>query len=77
MMLLYCELWPKDFEIEQQTGLLLPTLRYQSADKARVSDSKDLSAFGAFSVIFVPKTPTIVQTFLAMHPDPIFFSEPH
>ena len=27
-MLVYCDLWPKNCKIEQQTGLLLTTLRY-------------------------------------------------
>ena len=27
-MLMYCDLWSKEFKVEQQTGLLLATLRY-------------------------------------------------
>ena len=27
-MLMCCDLWPKEFKIEQQAGLLLATLRY-------------------------------------------------
>ena len=27
-MLMYCDLWPKEFEIEKKTGLLLATLGY-------------------------------------------------
>ena len=27
-MLMYCDLWPKEFKIEYQTGLLLATLQY-------------------------------------------------
>ena len=28
LMLMYCDLWPKESKIEQQTGLLLATLQY-------------------------------------------------
>ena len=33
-MLICCDLWPKEFKIEQQTGLLFVTLRYVCSSKA-------------------------------------------
>ena len=29
-MLMYFDLWPKEFKVEQQTGLLLATLRFDA-----------------------------------------------
>ena len=61
----FCDLWPKEFKIEQQTGLLLATLRYLPRIKI-VSGPGRISMLTQWSfpeVIFLVPLPFFSVTF--------------
>ena len=56
-LLMYCDLWPKEFKIEQQTGLLLATLQYASTYARMQSRCFRIQTLGTIPSLF-PSIPS-------------------